>query len=384
MLRPQVLFLVATLAVGCGVPRERTTWKESDPELFEFGPYIIAGEPGDAHIAAKIDVDEPPMLEYWLQSETEQIAAGTAYKIRVRTKKRRDLWTAVLRKLPVGHPISYQITTTKGDSKVHTFRAGVAPGEPIRFAAFGDTRDGHGVHRAVVEAVANEKVDLLLNTGDMVAQGGRQGDWDQFFQIERPLLAETPVMPAVGNHDMGNGQLFRHYFLHDHWSQDRRYYSHDWGNLRILALDSGIECRGGCTQYYFAERVLAEGARKGMVMVLFMHHPPFSSGEHGSDKRVQRPIRELARRHGVELVITGHDHNYERTKPIDGTTYVVAGSAGAPIRAVEPQVWSAHTRTEPHYVIADVQNNVISLRAINADGIVFDTAVIPPLGPTPD
>ena len=114
------------------------------------------------------------------------------------------------------------------------------------------------------------------------------------------------------------------------WAGDRRYYAKDWGNLRLIALDGGIECRDGCTQYAYAEKALAEAEKLGQLTVMFLHFPPYSSGKHGSHKGVQTAITELAKRHGVELVIAGHDHNYERTKVLDGTTYVVSGSAGAP------------------------------------------------------
>jgi hypothetical protein len=96
---------------------------------------------------------------------------------------------------------------------------------------------------------------------------------------------------------------------------------------------------------------------------------------------VQRPITELARRHGVELVLSGHDHNYERTQPIDGTTYIVSGSAGAPIRAVRPRWFSAAARTEPHYVVVDVAGDTLAVRAVNLEGITFDTTVIFPVAP---
>jgi Icc-related predicted phosphoesterase len=111
-------------------------------------------------------------------------------------------------------------------------------------------------------------------------------------------------------------------------------------------------------------------------MVMALHYPPYSSGEHGSSPDVQGPISTLARRHGVELVLTGHDHDYERTRPIDGTTYVVTGSSGAPIRPIQPRWFTAEARTEPHYVLVDVEPERLILRAVNLRGETFDTAVI--------
>jgi hypothetical protein len=151
----------------------------------------------------------------------------------------------------------------------------------------------------------------------------------------------------------------------------------------MLVVDSGIECRDGCAQYLFAERALQQGAADGKLMVIMLHFPPYSSGKHGSIIEVQKPITELARRNGVELVVTGHDHNYERSKAMFGTTYVVSGSAGAPIRPVEPRSFSARARTEPHYVLVDVEQDRLILRAVNLQGDTFDTYVIDENPPQP-
>jgi 3',5'-cyclic AMP phosphodiesterase CpdA len=74
--------------------------------------------------------------------------------------------------------------------------------------------------------------------------------------------------------------------------------------------------------------------------VAFFHHPPWSSGEHGSQLAVRREFGPLFERYGVDLVLTGHDHNYERSKPMrgsevasaptQGVSYLVVGSGGAP------------------------------------------------------
>jgi 3',5'-cyclic AMP phosphodiesterase CpdA len=286
------------------------------------------------------------------------------------------MWVAELRDLPSGPAIRYRVRSAIGDTPDYQFRVGAEKDRRFRFGAFGDTRTGHSVHRSIVEALDREKVDFTVHTGDMVDRGGRQDQWTRFFQIERPLLVDTPIMPLVGNHDVSGRDYFRRYFLHALWAQNEHYFVRDWGNLRVVGVDSGIECREGCSQYYFAERALAEGARLGKLMVMALHYPPYSSGEHGSSSDVQSPISTLARRHGVELVLTGHDHNYERTQPIDGTTYIVTGSSGAPIRPLRPRWFTAEARTEPHYVLVDVEPERLIVRAVNLAGDTFDTTVI--------
>ncbi len=384
-LQRSALLIVVALGLACGIPAvESEGWEAEAQGPFTFGPYIVPGGDGVAFIAIKGHVGSPT-VEYWTEdpatSTDEQKVPGGTLVLQVDMKPNDDFLVATLQDLPDDQRIAYRVRSSKGTTPIRRFRIGRKKGEGFRFAAFGDTRTGHNVHRAVVEAVAKERIDFVLNSGDLVDRGGVQAQWEQFFQIEKPLLEKTPIIPAIGNHDWSGRQYFRRYFMLSRWTGDRRYYTQDWGNLRILTVDAGIECREGCDQFSFAERALAEGAQKGMLMMVQLHFPPYSSGAHGSNKAVQKPITDLARRYGVELVLTGHDHDYERTKTLDGTTFVVTGSAGAPVRPVAPHRFTAHARTEPHYVLFDVQGEQITLRAINLQGEVFDSAVIQPNPP---
>lgn len=370
-------FALLGLASACTPAGERVEWSDPHEGPFVTGPYILLGGERNAFVVVKSPGDEPPYLEWWLEP-----AEGERERRRHQAAERyADLWIMRLDDLPAGRRIHYQVIAPGGTSDEHSFRAGPAPGEPFRIAAFGDTRTNHDVHRAVIDRMAREKIDFVVHTGDMVEYGGVQPSWDRFFQIERPLLTDTPIVPAIGNHDVGTRDYYRRYFLHEHWTGGRRYFVLDWGNLRILCLDIGVEGRDGSYQFAFAEKALAEGAARGMLMMISLHFPPYSSGHHGSQQEVQEIIKPLARRYGVELVVAGHDHNYERTEDIDGTTYVVSGSAGAPIRPVRPRWFTASARTEPHYVLLDVDASSLVLRAVNLQGDTFDTHVIQPNPP---
>jgi predicted phosphodiesterase len=387
--------LVAIGCVGCNVPTgldRGGNWEEKEPGLFSTGPYILLGSAGTAYVALKAEGIPAPAVDWWVDEQPGDRSAGKAQAPQqgpagaaapvpralktVTARRSEDMWVAELRGLPMGPAIRYRVRSAIGNTPDYQFRVGTEKGRRFRFAAFGDTRTGHSVHRSIVEALDREMVDFTVHTGDMVDRGGRQDQWTRFFQIERPLLVDTPIMPLVGNHDVSGRDYFRQYFLHALWAQNEHYFVRDWGNLRVVGVDSGIECREGCSQYYFAERALAEGARLGKLMVMALHYPPYSSGEHGSSADVQGPISTLARRHGVELVLTGHDHNYERTQPIDGTTYIVTGSSGAPIRPLHPRWFTAEARTEPHYVLVDVEPQRLIVRAVNLAGDTFDTTVI--------
>jgi len=202
-----------------------------------------------------------------------------------------------------------------------------------------------------------------------------------FFRIEAPLMSQHFAYPVVGNHDDSPQRLFERYFVTDLYAGGHRYYLQDFGDVRFVAMDSEVEISRSSAQWDFLERSLAEGAARDMILVLSLHRPPYSSGSHGSSLEHRAIVDELAPKYGVELVLAGHDHDYERTIPIRGTTHIVAASAGATIRPVAPSDFTASLRTEPHYVLFDVEGKSLVGRTLNLAGETFDTFVISPNPP---
>ncbi len=375
----RALLILALAAFSCAIPkRVADPFRPDAGYLFTTGPYLLLGEPGEVFVAVKAELPEAPTVTWWVEGDETHASLG---KTTVTAVQDEDLWVTTLTGVPVGPKVSYQVDSAVGTTPVYRFRAGAERGQPFRFAAFGDTRTGHEVHRAVIDAVVKTEPDFFVHTGDMVEVGGIEEQWDLFFQIERPLMAQAPIIPSIGNHDEGARGYYRHYFLQDYWTEGRRYYAYDWGNMRIIAVDVAIECRQGCAQYDFASTMLADTHSEDWFSIMTLHFPPYSSGYHGSDLGVQVSIAELARNHGVELVIAGHDHHYERSKVIDGTTYIVSGSAGAPIRNVTPSEHTAEARTEPHFVLIEVDDEVMRYQAIDLDGATFDRLTIRPFVP---
>ncbi len=368
-MRLYLLASVVCIAVSCG-PGARE-WSDSAPQILLTGPYVLLTGPEKALIGFRNTSGERATIEW----KTERRAGSQA------AKREGDRYWATLTGLTRGELIKYEVKLGSRTAGAGSFRVGPAAEEKVgRFAVFGDTRTNHQVHRSIIEALANEKIDLFLHTGDMVERGGKPDLWDTFFQIERPLMAKAPILPAIGNHDLGNRGYYNSHFFLDKWAKNTSYYVTDWGNVRFISLDVTVVCVR-CLEYEFVVRALEEGAAYGKTMVLFLHNPPYSSGGHGSDLQLRGVIAPLAKKYGVELVVAGHDHNYERTKPIDGTTYIVSGSAGAPVRPIEPQEFSASARTEPHYVLIDSDGDKLTIKAVNLRGEVFDNTIIPPNPP---
>ncbi len=372
-----LLFGALAIHSGCypkGWPPQVPEY-QSDDFPFEIGPYLVRMAADRAAVVLRVDSPKAPKIFYRVGDGPEQEQETIRYD---------DLWVASLDKLPADQPINYRVKVGGFMSKTSRFFIDRPRGKNLRFVAYGDTRTGHQVHRALVERIAREEVDFFINSGDLVEFGGVDKQWVRFFNIEAPAMANSFLFPSVGNHDNSPRNSFRKYFLCDLWAHGNRYFFHDWGDVRVISLDSEIELRKGSDQYTFLEQTLKEGAAEGRIMILSLHYPPYSSGSHGSNPEMQEVLGELGPKYGVELILSGHDHNYERTKPIGGVTYMVAASGGAPIRQVRPNTFTAAFRTEPHYVIFDLDHGKLVGRAVNLAGEAFDTFVLPPNPPQPE
>ena len=352
-----------------GWPRQEPPLYLTNDQAFDVGPYLVLLRPGRVAIVVQDQLDQPPRIR-WRTTTSSQTRAISAEPF-------DDLWVAVLPELPVNQTYEYEVESGNRTAGPIPFRVGRPRKEAFSFAAFGDTRTNHEVHRALILDLARERAEFVIHSGDLVETGGAEDQWRQFFQIEAPVMSGRPVLAAVGNHDNSRRMYFRRYFLMGLINEGHRYYTQDWGDVRVITMDSEIEARAGSAQYAYVEKMLKEGAERDMILILNLHYPPYSSGAHGSTRETRTIIGELAPRFGVELVLAGHDHDYERTKRIDGVTYIVAASGGAPIRRVQPSWFTAKVRTEPHFVLFDVERDTLVGRAVNLSGDTFDTFVIP-------
>ncbi len=82
------------------------------------------------------------------------------------------------------------------------------------------------------------------------------------------------------------------------------------------------------------------------------------------------------KQHHVPLVLAGHEHDYERTVPLNGTTYIVSGGGGRETRAVGHSAFTAYSEAVLHFLIVEVDLNRIAVHAIDGVGREFDSTVI--------
>ncbi len=169
----------------------------------------------------------------------------------------------------------------------------------------------------------------ILPLGDLVYERGTD---EEFARCYGPPWGRhrARTRPVPGNHEYGTGSAdgyFRYFGARAH--PPNGWYSFDLGAWHVVVLNSNCAKVGGCRAGSPQERWLREDlARSGRRCTLAaMHHPPFSSGLHGSDLTLVDLWRALADG-GADVVLAGHDHHYERFVVRDGIRMFVVGTGG--------------------------------------------------------
>jgi 3',5'-cyclic AMP phosphodiesterase CpdA len=199
-------------------------------------------------------------------------------------------------------------------------------------AVYGDSRSGHDDHRRIVAGIEHIAPLAILHSGDLVNNGTLQSDWDIFNDIAGSLLSSTEFYPAVGNHDEPDdpGTL---YFDQFELPGNERWYSVSVDGIRFIILDTVAMsdfADTGSAQFQWLEGELQAAGAASTVAAVF-HYPPYSTGSHGSYTELHTNLVPLFETWDVDLVLNGHDHNYERSL-LSGIHYVVTGGGGAPLR----------------------------------------------------
>ena len=247
----------------------------------------------------------------------------------------------------------------------------------FRFVALGDVGTGNIGQNAIAQVMNDyyrqQPYKLVLLTGDNIYEDGEIRRIGATFSKPYYFLRkqEVPFYAVLGNHDVrtNNG---RDQVNFSSFNMEGRYYTFIQGIVQFFALDTNKNTDWS-QQLIWLEQTLAESTATWKVV--FGHHPLYSSGIHGSSQELIAKLSPLFVRHGVQLYVNGHDHNYERTIPIEGTTYLTCG-AGAKTRPVFSSEWTAYSAPRLSFATIDVYSNHLIIQGIGKNSKVFDRGTI--------
>jgi acid phosphatase type 7 len=319
----------------------------------------------------------------------------------------------------------------------------------IRIAAFGDCgRNDNSFQTGTLSSyrnyVGSNPAEVLLLLGDNAYTNGTDAEYQSNFfnAYSATILKNHQLFPTPGNHDYySTSQTSRTGAYYQNFtmptaaqcggvaSGTEAFYSWDWGNIHFLSLDSYGKENAGTTRLYdttgaqvtWVKQDLAANTKKWTVA--YWHHPPYTMGSHNSDTEtelinIRQNFIRILERYGVDIIICGHSHDYERSyllngyygnessfnvtthtkssssgkydgttnscpyKPANGanhgTVYVLAGSAGADggVQAGYPHNAMPFSVDDGGMFYFEVENNRLDAKFIRRTGVISDRFTI--------
>ena len=247
----------------------------------------------------------------------------------------------------------------------------------VHLALAGDVGGrGRGVRRVRATAGAVHAVDRahpldgLVLLGDNVYPSGDPARLDEtVFGPFAEVLDHVPLFAVLGNHDVRRGHAAAQV---DALGMPGRWWAHAFGeHVLLVGLDSNLV--DDPAQVDWLAATLAAAPQPWRIVVV--HHSPYSAGYQGSDLAVLRAFVPLFERYGVQLAVSGHDHDYQRSTPVGGVTYLVSGGAAGTRRTGRDDFTAVSFRWH-HFVELAVFRDRLVARAVSPDLRVADEVVI--------
>ncbi|UCD29660.1 MAG: metallophosphoesterase, partial [Planctomycetota bacterium] len=359
--------------------------------IFIRGPFLQNAQTNRITICWETDEPVPATVKVFEQNGKILRSVKTASKA-LRQEVSID-------ELEAGEKYRYEVKSRAKSSTPlgGTFCTPPPPGTPIEFVAWGDSRNHPHTCEEIAKSILKIGVPFSVHTGDLV--GGKTGlsRWNpQFFEPCRDLLRSSVIWPAIGNHELEkdpeehDGRIaFTQIFALPH---TEHYYSFDYGDAHFLVLDSNHDFWNNQAQYHFAAADLE--ATRARWRFAVWHHPAFSSGSYSNETYMRTRYCPLMARHNVDVIITGHDHNYQRSKPIKHHyepnqkhhyIHLVSGGGGARLYSVrEGELWHEKGLPTNHYIHFRIDGDLLQAKVVDLDDQVIDTFTIDKSKPTTD
>ncbi len=293
--------------------------------------------------------------------------------------------------LEAGTTYTYQVgardpeTGVEHFSPIYTFRTApdvvAHPDAEVVVGVLGDCRDGYDVWEQLTGIIASYDPDLVLFSGDAVTVGITQFEWEAFLARGEPLLARVPLLFANGNHENNAVNFYSQFAM----PGDQENFSIDYGFAHITVLNDtpeDINVIAGATVDFMRDDFEASKAARWK---LAMHHQAiWSSSNHGSTASLQEHWRPVMEEYKLDLVLNGHDHEFEISKPMvgdvpqasvnDGTVYIVSGGAGAELYSTAPMFHTEYAESTYSASIMRVRRDQLTLDPFRPDGTAIPAA----------
>ena len=302
------------------------------------GPYLQLGTPTSATIRWRTDVANPSRVRYGLAPGSLSGMADVAASTTEHVVTVGGLTPDTTYYYSVGTPTE----TLAGGDATYFFHTHPLPGStgPLRIWVIGDSgtanASAQAVRNAYVSFTGTRATDAWLMLGDNAYETGTDAEFQAaVFNMYPGILRNTFLWPTLGNHDTAGSSSppasLPYYAMFSLptaaeaggiASGTEDYYSFDRGSVHFVCLDSMTSDRSPTgAMATWLRNDLAATAQEWLIA--YWHHPPYSKGSHNSDTetelvQMRQNMLPILEDYGVDLVLTGHSHSYERSFLLDG------------------------------------------------------------------
>jgi predicted MPP superfamily phosphohydrolase len=247
----------------------------------------------------------------------------------------------------------------------------------LKFATFGDFGDATTEQFATAAQTAKTHdtfpFELVVTNGDNLLGSERPQDFVKKFETPYKPLLDAGVMfyASLGNHDAREQRFYKLFNMNG-----KLYYSFKAPkqDVRFFMLESSYM---DPDQVKWIEHELSTSTEAWKIVV--MHHPPYSSGAtHGSSLSLRATLEPMFVKYGVSVVLTGHDHIYERIKPQQGITYFVVGSGGELRRGdlTKTGLTDVGFDSDNAFMVVEIIDKMMYFNAVSRTGKIVDSGII--------
>src|SRR5688572_6832361 len=249
------------------------------------------------------------------------------------------------------------------------------PDGTLRFAVIGDSGTGdanqYRLAKVFTDIYQRFPYEFVLMLGDNMYGSENAGDFRRKFEVPyKPVLDKNvKFYAALGNHDSTNQRMNKLFNM----GGERFYTFRPKPGVRFFSLDSNYMDR---MQLQWLEKELAASGSDWKIM--YFHHPIYSSGgRHGSDTALRDQLEPLFLKYGVDVVLAGHEHFYERLKPQKGIHYFISGGAGKLRKGDVGGEFTEKSFDQGfHFMIFELDGDQMHFQTITDQGKTVDSGVV--------
>ena len=244
-------------------------------------------------------------------------------------------------------------------------------GEIVEFVILSDTQwqwEGENRLERIGDAIAMDETpfDFVLHAGDIV-ESPASPNWDHWFAAFDDMLLKAPFIPVLGNHEKNHRSYYDNFVLPPGAGKhEERWWALHWGDVVVVGLDTNVRQAADIMEQQEWARLHLSGPEPHKFVMF--HHPVFSSDAfHGSGYSYDVIYHPIFVETGVDIVINGHAHNYERIQR-DGVTYLIVGGGGAvPRELADSLVEGSISATEGYnfYLRVQAASDGIKVEAVS-------------------